>query len=159
MIVEKIIITTEKQELNITGATLLSIEEYRQCKDLIPRVNKTWWLRSAGYDVDLAACVFGEDGNVGEGGFRVFHEFGVRPALTILNLESSNLQIGDKFTFAGHIFTVISDTYALCDDIIGECDFRENWRAKNSNNYETSDVKKRLENWYSNQVIEAESEE
>lgn len=159
MIVEKIIITTEKQELNITGATLLSIEEYRQCKDLIPRVNKTWWLRSAGYDVDLAAIVFGEDGNVGEGGFRVFHEFGVRPALTILNLESSNLQIGDKFKFAGHIFTIVSDTYALCDDIIKECAFNENWKVENANDYEVCDLKKWLESWYSNQVIEEESEE
>ena len=141
MIVEKIITTTEEREINITGATLLSIAEYNQYKDLISYANGAWWLRSPGNDDSSAKCV---DRSL------VFYEYvdyelGVRPALIISN---SDLQIEDKFKFADHIFTVISEKYALCDNIIKKYNFRTDWKVKDANNYEESDVKKWLEKWW-----------
>ena len=46
-----------------------------------------WWLNSAGSHDMVAACVYGEDGNVEEYGTYVFKMLGVRPAIK-LNLSS-----------------------------------------------------------------------
>ena len=72
--------------------------------------------------------------------------FGVRPALEIS--KSSGYKIGESVDFGGHSFTIISDTYALCDDMIGECAFRKDFKAKNSNEYEASDIKRYVEAWF-----------
>lgn len=129
--------------IKVKGITLLSKEEYRECKDNIPAINKPWWLRSPGHYVFFAACVYG-DGSIDYYGYDVDNsEFGVRPVLII----KSNLQIKDEFNLAGHAWTVISEDYAICNDIIGEYCFREDWRAKDSNNYKKSDIKKYIEDW------------
>ncbi len=46
-----------------------------------------WWLNSAGSHDMVAACVYGENGNVEEYGTYVFKKLGVRPAIN-LNLSS-----------------------------------------------------------------------
>ena len=43
---------------------------------------------------------------------------------------------------------VISDTYALCDESLGRCVFRHDWRAENANIYKASDIKAFIEDWY-----------
>ncbi len=142
MIVNKLIHTTELQEIKIAGITLLSTEEYKAYKDNIPKVDFAWWLRSlyvdAHHDAGFVAIV-------GFPGFATVdtHIF-ARPALY---LESSNLQIGDKFKLARRTWTVISKEYALCDDDIGRCSFREDWRAEDANDYEASDIKMFIEIW------------
>lgn len=147
MKIEKLITTTQEQDLKITGITLLSIEEYEKYKENICAV-KTWywWLRSPGYDENYTAVVRGS-GLVSHYGSSVDITYGVRPAL-IINLESSNLQISDKFKVKGYTWTVISDTLAICDEIIGEESFRDNLRAPDANDYEASDVKKYIEEWW-----------
>jgi len=141
MIVKKIITRTEEREINITEATLLSIEEYNQYKYLISCINGAWWLRSPGLDFTSAPCVDSS---------HIFYEYvdyelGVRPALKISN---SNLQIEDKFKFADHVFTVISEKYALCDNIIKKYNFRADWKVKDANNYELSDIKQYVDSWF-----------
>ena len=146
--------------LEITGATLLSVEEARQLDEKILKAPDVWWLRSRGDNDRSAACVY-EDGSVIDYGRDVWHSFGVRPALQLSNLEESGLQIGDKFTLhssgtskliGDYNFTVISDKYALCDKIVWRSIFREDWEAweeKDANNYEASDVKKFVDDWFS----------
>lgn len=145
MIAQKQIITTEPVDIKITGITLLSVEEYEACKDVIPRAVSWWWLRSpsAHYVKYVAYVVY--DGWVYD--LNVDFGTGARPALQISNLASVNLSIGDKLMLAGRTWTVISGTLALCDDIVGETKFREDWKMPDANNYEKSDVKKWLENW------------
>lgn len=137
--------------LEITGATLLSVEEAKQLDEKILKVGDCWWLRSPGlYDVD-AACVYGDIGSVYDDGRDVRHSFGVRPALQLSNLEGSGLQIGDKFTFGDRSFTVISEKYALCDENVWRSIFREDWEAweaKDANVYEKSDIKKFVDDWF-----------
>lgn len=128
----------------LASITLLSLEEYQELKPNISLLNHWWWLRSPGDSAYEAAFVHGADGFVDAAGLDVGGAFGVRPALV---LESSTLQIGDIFEFGNHIFTVISDKYALCNGSIGNHCFREDWKAKDANNYETSDVKKYIESW------------
>lgn len=134
--------------LEITGATLLSVEEAKQLDKEILKASNSWWLGSRGYNVNNAACVYGDNGYVDDIGNNVEYSFGVRPALIISNLESSSLKIGDSITFGDHDFTIISDKHALCDDIIGRCAFREDWKAKDANDYEASDVKKYVDDWF-----------
>ena len=57
-----------------------------------------------------------------------------------------------KFDFAGHVWTVVPGKLALCDDFIGYGCFRKDWRAIDANEYEASDVKKYIENWFNQQI-------
>ena len=78
----------------------------------------------------------------------------VRPALRILNLASYNLHAKDTIRLAGKRWTVISDDLILCDEIVGNCAFRDDYEAPDANDYEKSDVKKWLENWAAENGIE-----
>ena len=144
---EKIITTTEPIDIDIQGITLLSVEEVEQLPDEMRTATETWWLRSPGDIDDGAADVFGDDGDVNVYGNYVRNTLGVRPALIISNLESSNLEEGDKIQYRGYAWTVILGKYALCDSIIAQKQFREDWKADDANDYEKSDVKKYIEDW------------
>jgi len=140
----------EKEDIMpyITGATLLSASEARSLNKEILKADKDWWLGSRGNYVDFAACVNGDYGFVYANGRIVGISFGVRPALEISDLESSGYKIGESFYFGDHSFTIISDTYALCDDMIGKCAFRKDSEAENANEYEASDIKRYVETWF-----------
>lgn len=147
MKIEKLITIKQESNIEITGATLLSLEEYNNYKNIIPHLDKNWWLRSPGYRSRDAAFVYGVDGYVFDNGFNVPNPFGVRPVLQI-NLSSSNLSVGDEFVIGKHKFTVISESYAISNSNIGWCPFRKDYKADNANNYEASDVKKFVDEWY-----------
>ena len=68
------------------------------------------------------------------------------PALKITNLESSIYQIGDTLSFGDHSFTVISEKYALCDEIIEKRPFCAD--LNRTNNYGASDIKVFVDNWF-----------
>ena len=142
-----------ENQIEITGITLLSDDEYEAVADKVKITafswSGKWWLRSPGYIGRSAAFVNGEDGSVDDCGDFVEEEFGVRPALKISNLESSNLQIGDKIEVAGYKWTVIPNDMALCDSIIAKGPFRKDGEAADADNYDVSDVKKYIENWWS----------
>ena len=145
---EKIVASKVSTAIDVKGIALLSIEEYDNLKHKISRIDGYWWLRSPGYSADSAACVFGAYGRDLVLGFNVSGKLGVRPALHIGNPESSSLQIGDRIEVANYTWTIISDTMALCDDIISDQPFREDWKADNANDYEASDIKRFLEDWW-----------
>lgn len=142
MKIEKYI--TTPIEAQFDGLTLLSKEEYNENKERINLINNCWWwwLRSPGKYTHDASGVSG-DGSIGDR--NVNNAYGsIRPAL-ILNPESSNLKIGDKFKFYNHNWTVISTQYALCDEAFYETQFRKNWAAEDANIYEVSDIKKYID--------------
>ena len=149
MEIQKHIVTTQKQDIQIEEVTLLSKEEYHAAKENIPpepRFHGWWWLRSPGRCPSYAASV-GRSGSLRVDNVSVC----VRPALRIINLNSSKLCIGDKFEMVGFTWTVVleeeKDFLALCDTSVGETCFREDWDEDNANEYEASDVKKWLANW------------
>ena len=143
---ERIITTTLPMEIDVTGITLLSIDEYEKMRNVIPHMHDFWWLRSPGNDSGHAAEV-SNDGTVNEDGSNVNYSLNcVRPAL-ILDPKFSNLEIGDKFKLKNYVWIVISERYAICDTAIGCHCFREDWTADDANDYEKSDVKKYLERW------------
>lgn len=143
---KKHIITTQDIDLVITDVTLLSIEEYEANKDSIPPIFECWWLRSPGSDSSNVANVY-DDGYVNDD--NVDYDNNVRPVVALRLPESgiSNLNVGDKIEMAGHTWTILRDGLALCDDVVGRAAFRKDWKAKDANVYEVSDIKKWLERW------------
>lgn len=116
--VEKLV--REPCELEITGATLLTVDEARNLLTVEDRAcGSWWWLRSPG-DCQISAVNINEAGSVYAIGDNVYNDsVGVRYALRIANLESSDLKIGDKFCYGQKYFKVISEHLALCEAVIG----------------------------------------
>ena len=134
---------------DIRGITLLSVEEAESLlTEKERRYSNSWWLRTPGYYRD-GACYVGSNGYVYCYGDGVDgDDVGVRPAL-IINLESSDLKVGDTFKFGDKEFKILSPTIAwMHKDDIGRCAFRKDWEADDANNYEASDVKKFVDEWF-----------
>lgn len=143
--------TWVENDINIDGITLLSTEEYIRFKKNIVNIDCWWWLRSPGFESLYAAYVSNDGSVYNYGDFVNVDTYAVRPAL-IINPTSSHLEIGSKIKVADYLWTVISDEYALCDEAIVQCCFRKDWTAKDANDYEASDIKKYIENWWVEQV-------
>ena len=127
--------------IKVNEITLLSIDEYKKSKQNISLIKDVaWWLRSPGYHNFTAAFVE-VNGDVNESGYNVAIDYpAVRPVLKLLG--ASDLLIKEKLDLAGHTWTVISENLALCDDILGWTCF-----SNDTNAYETSDIKKYIDNW------------
>lgn len=140
----------KESDLEIHGATLLSVEEAEELLTKDERkYHNWWWLRSPGYFQYYAAYVLPSGSVLRYGSYVRTDDVCIRPALKISNLESSNLKIGDLFEFGGKQFKIISDTLAFCLDDIGTGCFRDDGEAKNANIYKESDIKKYIDNWFS----------
>lgn len=155
---KKQIITTQDIDIDITDVTLLSIEEYEDNEDIIPLVDvdNLYWLRSPGSDRYAAACVC-DDGSADYYGSIVCIGFNaVRPVMRLSESEISGLSAGDKIEMAGYTWTILHGGLALCDAIVGRTAFRKDWQAEDANVYESSDIKKWLENWATENGIEVQ---
>lgn len=146
MKVNWLVVTKKEADLDIAEVTLLSAEEYEAAKDVIPMRDEFWWLRSPCSEGSNRAGFVDDRGRLDFDG--VDNEYvGVRPALRIRKLRSSNLSRGDKFELARHVWTIVSDSLALCDDIVGYTRFRKDWKDEEANDYESSDIRAWLECW------------
>lgn len=142
MKIKKLITIEKEQEAQFTELKLLSRDEYERYEKNIPVVNIWWWLSSHGW-IDYSVAVIDPNGMIRN--YVMYDDINsIRPVLTI-SQESPNLKIGDKFRFYNHNWTVISETFALCDEEFCEMEFRKNWKAKDVNAYETSDIKKYID--------------
>lgn len=153
MKIDKLVTITEEKDLKITGITLLSKEEAEAIpKEIRIRIRDNgWWLRTPAEDFGTPAdrfrvAVVSYDNWIHYDSVYCSH-LGVCPALKISGLESSNLSIGEKFILAEQTWTIISESYALCDEVIGECNFCEDDVMEDANNYEKSFVKRYIEKW------------
>lgn len=158
MRVRKIYISTVELELDISGATLLTIEEAEQLPKRLKVYKNWWWLRSRGNNSCLVTII-DYDGFIDFHGDYITSDNDVRPLLMISNLESSNLQIGDTFKFGGKKFEIISNDKAFCLDDIGTCSFKSDWETLDANDYEKSDVKQFIDKWFKESINEEASKE
>jgi len=138
----------------ITGATLLSIEEAgKYLSNGERKYHNGWWLRSPGSNWFAAAFVdklFGAIYDYTYGYYVNYKNFCVRPAL-IINLESSSFKVGDTFEINGYKFKLISHDLAwMYNSDIGLYPFNENGR--DGNDYNTSDVKRYVDNWFNTEI-------
>lgn len=122
---------------------LLSKEEYEKYRDRIPKLGWFWWLKSSGYG-SYNAMYVGSDGYVSDIGVSVGNDnVLVRPALRISNLKSFNSGGKNKIVFNGVTWVKIDENLYISELPI---DFRR--FDEESNNYETSEVRKFLLNWF-----------
>ena len=136
-------------DIEIKGITLLSLDEAVQVPIEKLAIGSWWWLRSPGNDSNLVAGV-SLDGWVGMIDNIVYYtDVVVRPALKITNPVSANLEIGDRIDALGYTWTYVLDGMALCDSSIGYHRF-----DKVSNEWETSELKRWLENWLTKKMEE-----
>lgn len=120
---------------------LLSKEEYEKYKDAIPHINICWWLRSPGYYDNYAAIVL-TGGSVASHGYSVYGDgVDVRPALRLDS--SSSLKTGDRIIRADFPWIVIGDGLAIAEVPIAFWRFDEK-----SNDYEKSEIRKKLLAWW-----------
>lgn len=122
---------------------LLSIEEFREYADHIPKIMCLWWLRSPGVARSVGSYVSLTSYEAFDFGIRVNTAgIAVRPALR-LNDKQKSLEIGDRFIEAWFPWIVIGDDIAIAEMPVAFLRFDEE-----SNNYETSDVRRFLLGWY-----------
>lgn len=147
MRVKKYITIIEEKDIEILGATLLTVDEAR--KLLVKEDRKytiNWWLRSPGKYTGSIVYI-GKSGNVYESGGSPAVAQAVRPALRIK--RNFHFDIGDVFEFDGRKFKVISEDLAwMTDGDLGCLQFNEDWRAPNANIYECSKVKTFVDEWF-----------
>ena len=147
----------------INGITLWSVSE---ATNLLTEKQKrreyegepvTWWLRTPGpvyYPLwqkhAKTAAIVGRLGVVDTRGLSVnSNRVYVCPALILSNFKSDDeFGIGDTFDFGGYVFKIITDEYALCTEVIGKCPFRIDEEEDDSFEYDKSDVKVYICNWY-----------
>ena len=133
----------ETVELQIKSATILSTDEVLKLPVAIRRTGYWWWLRSPdSRDAHYVAAVM-SDGHISPFCFHVSADYGVRPAFVVSNLEDFNCVIGDTITIKSKRYVVIDTNKILYNDEPVRCQFN----GKNSNDYETSDLKQFVDGW------------
>lgn len=107
------------KELNETNvkvekARLLTIVEFEEFEESIPATsNVCWWLADMD-DSQLAAYV--------EGDYReedMFTDTDYPNTYFRVALDISNGEVGEQFVFNGYVFTVLSETLAISNNVIG----------------------------------------
>lgn len=137
------VVSYENFAMQMKDITLLTKEEYKKYKDIIPYVNFWWWLRSPSSIRYFAACV-DSDGSLDI--FRVnYSSLRVRPAIVC---DSTEFSPRTKIKALDLTWTVLNSSLILCDESIGYSAFRENWMESNANDYDASDVKRNLYYWF-----------
>ena len=162
--IRRTITMTREFDLDILGATLLTINEAEKLPVRLRRYDRWWWLKSRSVSLGIeginfnaytayAAYVDGDDATIDAIGDKVSYEDGkVRPAIIISNLSALNLQFGDIFEFGDKEFEIISDNKAFCLSDIGQCAFRNDAEALDANIYEKSDIKKYVDEWFEKSI-------
>lgn len=150
MRVKKYITIIEEKDIEILGATLLTVDEARKLLDKEDRkYTINWWLCSSGKHTGYTDGVayIGVNGNVYVSGQSPTRANAIRPALRIK--RNFHFDIGDVFEFDGRKFKVISEDLAwMADGDLGCLQFNEDWRAPNANIYECSKVKTFVDEWF-----------
>ena len=133
----------ETVELQIESATILSTDEALNLPVPIRRTGYRWWLRSPdSRDASQVVAVMG-NGHISPFYSNVSADSGVRPAFVVSNLEDFNCVIGDTITIKSKRYVVIDTNKILYNDEPVRCQFN----SKNSNDYETSDLKQFVNGW------------
>lgn len=136
--------------LEILSATLPSVEEAKNLLTIEERMYRDWWwLRSPGYDYFYVAYV-DADGSIYTLGYFIDRcSDAVRPILRIK--YNNNWNVGDIFLLNNKKFKIISKDLAFCLEDIGGFYFN---RTVNNNEYEHSDIKKYVDNWFNKAIKE-----
>ena len=136
---------------DVSDITLLSRQEASALPRYVLAYSGWWWLRSPGLS-SLRAALVNLGGSVLDYGYIVnFSNVAVRPAL-ILNSNSSGLKSiknGNIIKVFSHYWYFQDSLALLMDEPLTKMAFNKDWHK--GNDYETSDIKKWLDNWFKEQ--------
>lgn len=120
---------------------LLSIQQAERLPGYILAIGDSWWLRSPGTFCGTAEV--DENGNINYSGLRVdYNCLGVRPVLTVKDLDSLNFEIGETVKVLGLLAQYIGNNSVLLCKSIAKHKF-----DSKSSDYETSEIKQFIEEW------------
>ncbi|MBO4432132.1 MAG: hypothetical protein J5852_01235 [Clostridia bacterium] len=85
----------------------------------------------------------------GKWGYEIYFEKAIRPIVVFSN-SNGELSPGDRFQIEDTDFTVIGDNIAIVDHAIGVSEF-----DKESADYEKSEIKKKVDDWFKKLVKES----
>lgn len=106
--------------INDIKITLLTDEEYRQYKKIIPFIEQSWWLRSPGIN-SINANYVDWNGILYDSRY-VNDPLEIRPALRMQLSNPKSLGPGDHIRIGSKSFIVLSweenELFALCDEMI-----------------------------------------
>lgn len=126
---------------DVISSDLLSVEETENIPTWILANGEWWWLRSPGYN-SYHAVIIHSNGYIYNIGRDIdYYTVEVRPALKVLNL--SELEIGETVKVFNRMAQYIGNGKVLLCESIFKSRFDEE-----SNNYETSEVKYKLDEWF-----------
>ena len=138
----------ETKFLEIEGITLLSLYEANKLPQSIVAFEGIWWLRSPSYYSDHIECV-NSDGHYAGCGHVRFNICKARPVLIIPELEDLDLEkFKDSIEVFDRDWIYIGNGMALAEKSIFESRFNDS----DSNDYETSEIKQKLEDWLKEQI-------
>ena len=141
--------------LTVTGASLISYEAVNGLSEETCNLTDWWWTRSKGASGKMVAYVPGANRGGAVSAFTA--KLGViadnvqgtiRPVLKLTDFEKSGYKVGDTFQIGDYCFDIISESEALSRQGISQGPFRSNWQARNANDYEFSDARVVVEDWY-----------
>lgn len=135
---------------------LLSADEYEHYKRMIPHENCCWWLRSPGnrqhyatfVNLVVSVCYYGLDVSR--------DDLTVRPALKYSNLESQIIKSSiykDRFLFHEFPFRIIDEENKIA---IAEVPITFDMFDEESNDYETSYIRRKFLAWFKTGVWDHE---
>lgn len=137
---------------DVQGITLLSVDEARELPKAILRCGDSWWLRTPATDnYRSAASAVMYDGFVTTYGYSVdegYHK--VRPAL-VVSAQSLNPGARSIIEVFDHQWYYQNGLALLMGEPLTNMAFRKDWTAADATDYEKSDVKKWLDNWFAEQ--------
>lgn len=131
--------SVEKFDINeVEEIFLLSIDEWERAKTIqtVPLHTNWWWLRSPGFNSNLAVYVSIRGSINGIGDFVDGINSAIRPAFKVKNIESN---IGNKVFVKNTVCTVIDKDIVLSDTAICFHRFDEKY-----SDYEKSEIKEFL---------------
>lgn len=128
------------EKSNIIGITLLPKFDYYSLSHNIPALDEPWWLKPAESCSNMCAIADGRS-YVSDAA----DVFAVRPALIA---KAYNFTVGHEVDYGGKRWTYIGDNYFLCNTAFCKMAFRKDENATDANDYESSDIKAYLDNWF-----------
>lgn len=158
----------EEIDLELKEATLLSVEQFEKCKAYIPyfdeeienfiNISQVFWLKdeATGRFANNTICyaVYKYDSTKdwyvnNDFGSPILDDIPLRPIVVFSN-TNGELSPGDRFQIADTDFTVIGNNIAIVDHAIGLSKF-----DKESTDYEKSEIKKKVDDWFQKLVKES----
>ena len=142
----------EMVPLKILGATLMTAEQAETLiGDRLARYYNGWWTRTPGLRNFTVAYVDNYGSLNSEGVCPADMSLAIRPVLLLDNIDFaySVFNIGDIFTFGSVQFIILSSTIAFCTEDIGTMVFKNDTFISGCNDYNLSEVKLAVDEWFS----------